>query len=362
MKIDYVCIGFYPIIGGTETVVLNIAKRMVKKGHDVIVHTSTYNPNFHGRLPNEDLIDGVRVLRYRLFPPFIFFPVIRETDIIHLFSFGDNFIIQSLLQDRDKLIVSPIGEEINSYQKFRIKVLGQHILNKAQRILASTIYESEFLISHYHISPDKIVISPFGVDENAFLAPKENDEKIEGRYYSRLARIDRVKKLDFGIRLLTKIDKQISHVIIGPCDDEKYLRELKDLAIELGVRDKVVFAGRVSEEEKRAILHHSLFHVVSNYENFGVSSIEAMAQGVPILAPDIEAYKGLFVNNLNSLLYTCDSLDDAAAKANEIIEDEELAHRLGEKAKEIAKAKFSWDSIVDEVEQVYYNVQKVQKI
>ena len=46
MKIDFISTGYYPIIGGTETVVKNLAGRMALKGHSVTVHTSTYNPNY----------------------------------------------------------------------------------------------------------------------------------------------------------------------------------------------------------------------------------------------------------------------------------------------------------------------------
>ncbi len=48
MKIDDISIGYFPIVGGTETVVKNIAERMTKRGHDVTVHTSTYNPISRG--------------------------------------------------------------------------------------------------------------------------------------------------------------------------------------------------------------------------------------------------------------------------------------------------------------------------
>ena len=68
MKIDYITIGYFPIIGGTETVVKNIAEIMAKRGHEVTVHTSTYNPNFNGNLKDSEIINGVKVLRYKLHP------------------------------------------------------------------------------------------------------------------------------------------------------------------------------------------------------------------------------------------------------------------------------------------------------
>ena len=97
MKIDYVCIGYWPVIGGTETVVKNLAERMVRRGHDVTVHASTYNLNYGGALMHKEVINGVNVIRYRLLPFYVFLPKIRNPEIVYLFSYGDNFIIQSFL-------------------------------------------------------------------------------------------------------------------------------------------------------------------------------------------------------------------------------------------------------------------------
>lgn len=110
LKIDYVCIGYWPVIGGTETVVKNLAERMVRRGHDVTVHASTYNLNYGGALMHKEVINGVNVIRYRLLPFYVFLPKIRNPEIVYLFSYGDNFIIQSFLRHSRKFISSPIGE------------------------------------------------------------------------------------------------------------------------------------------------------------------------------------------------------------------------------------------------------------
>ena len=85
MKIDFISTGYYPIIGGTETVVKNLAERMALKGHNVTVHASTYNPNYNGKLMRREVINGVNVIRYKLLPFYIFLPKIRNPEIIHLF-------------------------------------------------------------------------------------------------------------------------------------------------------------------------------------------------------------------------------------------------------------------------------------
>lgn len=86
MKIDCISIGYWPVIGGTETVVRNIAERMAQRGHDVTVHTGYYNPNYDGELKKSEIHNGVKIERYRLFPFYIFFPKIRQCQISVDFS------------------------------------------------------------------------------------------------------------------------------------------------------------------------------------------------------------------------------------------------------------------------------------
>lgn len=141
MKIDFISTGYYPIIGGTETVVKNLAERMALKGHNVTVHASTYNSNYNGKLMRKEVINGVNVIRYKFLPFYVFLPKIRNPEIIHLFSYGDNFVVQTLLHHSRKFVSSPIGEEINSKHKLRNRLMGSRILNYSNVIFAQTTYE-----------------------------------------------------------------------------------------------------------------------------------------------------------------------------------------------------------------------------
>ncbi len=210
----------------------------------------------------------------------------------------------------------------------------------------------------YEIREDKIIVWPAGVDEVAFSAPDINnvhDEilKTSGtRYFVRLARIDRVKFIEFGINILP-LFPQLTYLVIGPFDDNNYLNELRQLACKLGVEGRVIFTGRVNEDEKRFLLRGALFYLISNHETFGAATVEAMAQSVPIIGPNLEEYKDLLTDQVNALIYEYGSISSCANVVEKIIQNETLRLELGKEGKIIAREKFSWDKIADVAENIY---------
>ena len=102
---------------------MEISKDLVRRGHDVQVHTTPYLVNGFDKLPADDHIEGVNVRIYRLYPGFIFFPRVRNCDIVHLFSFGPIYYwMQSFLQSKKKLVTTPVAEEVVSFYKLRNRI------------------------------------------------------------------------------------------------------------------------------------------------------------------------------------------------------------------------------------------------
>lgn len=361
MKIDYIAVGYWPVVGGTEFFVKNIAERMAQRGHDVTVHTSTYNPNYNGELKKKEVVNGVKIRRYRLLPFYIFFPKINNQQIVHLYSYGDNFFVQSLLHHSSLLVSSPIGEEVYAYHKIRNKLLGSKVLNYSKVIFAQTTFEENQLSKMYKLKPDKITKLPAGVGEEAFLGPDMVNVKGEiskisrTKYYVRLARLDRFKKIEFGIQLLEHLPN-FNYVVVGTLDDTSYLEELKELSKRIGVENKVVFTGKVNEDEKRLLLKNSHFYLIANRETFGGATIEAMAQGVPIIAPDVDEYKDIVVDKMNSMVYRYGSMNSCLQSINKLLQDDALRLKLGETGKLMTRKNFLWDRIADVAENYYWNL------
>lgn len=80
--------------------------------------------------------------------------------------------------------------------------------------------------------------------------------------------LDRFKRIEFRTRLLPRL-RNLKYVVVGTLDDINYLKDLQDLSKKLGVEDRVIFTRSVNEDEKRFLLHQSIFCLIANHETFG---------------------------------------------------------------------------------------------
>lgn len=97
---------------------------------------------------------------------------------------------------------------------------------------------------------------------------------------------DRYKGVDVTIRALPEIAKafpEVKYLVIGRGDDQPRLAQLAE---DLGVGDRVVFAGFVPTEELPEHYRVADAYVMPSQEGFGIVYLEAMACGVPVLSGD----------------------------------------------------------------------------
>lgn len=92
-----------------------------------------------------------------------------------------------------------------------------------------------------------------------------------------------MEKKNFHVLPALLKDNNYQLVIAGIVQDEQYLNKIKQCAADLGVAERLVFAGTVSESDKQWYLHHcAAFVFPSIAEGFGLPVIEAMAFGKPV--------------------------------------------------------------------------------
>jgi glycosyltransferase involved in cell wall biosynthesis len=171
-----------------------------------------------------------------------------------------------------------------------------------------------------------------------------------------VGRIAEHKGIDRMIDLLPRIRGQIAEarlVVVGP-DWEGLQAALAAQARARGVADGVVFAGEVNRSVLMEYLARAnLVLAPSAFEGFGIAVIEAMASGSLVIASDIAAHRELLPQNRDGILV--DFADEARAIQTVVASLRLPVDRvveMGERARRAA-ANFSWDRVVDRVEQVY---------
>lgn len=171
----------------------------------------------------------------------------------------------------------------------------QQALRQADEIWTISRYTRDRACAANHLDPDRFRLLPCAVDETAF-TPGAKPTDLLDHYQLHQATVlmtvarlwsgDIYKGVDVTIRALPAIAQAVPNVkylVIGRGDDQPRLAKL---AADLGVSDRVVFAGFVPTEQLRDHYRLADAYVMPSQEGFGIVYLEAMACGVPVLSGD----------------------------------------------------------------------------
>jgi glycosyltransferase involved in cell wall biosynthesis len=96
--------------------------------------------------------------------------------------------------------------------------------------------------------------------------------------------------------------------------------------------------------------------VASRFETFCLAAVEAMMAGCPLIAPDASALTEIVDDHQSGLKFKTEDVDDLARALSELLSDEQLARRLGTRAREVARARYALDSIAERTLDIYSEV------
>ena len=361
MKIAILTDLFYPYqLGRAERQFYEITSRLAKK-HDVHVFTL----NIEGQ-PSEEMVNNLHIHRFgyrqsmkkrSLFALTTFFlktPFLlnrlRRFDIIHanqiagMFSFFRYMIkrpfmltIHDLYWDQwKKYYIFPFYYIGKAMELFYSKLFYNRIITVSE--------ESKRKIRRLGFN-SKIEIIPNGIDFN-YINKIETKKENHIVYVGRLVNYKNVDKIIESMKDISMIFPKIELHIIGSGPDKN---RLEKLAKGLNVR----FFGYLSEEEKfKEIKSARAFVSMSSVEGFGISLLEAMACGTPVIARKLPAYDE-FCNKDNSILIE----KDLSKIIISLLKDVDKQKKLSVAGVKTAK-RFDWDSVVEKLEEVYKSILK----
>lgn len=240
--------------------------------------------------------------------------------------------------------------------KFYNKLLLKHCITDFMSISQKTCEENLKYISDKYLTDDKINLIYKGVEKNKFLNPdiksdirKENsiDDEI---IIANIGRLCRQKAQQYLIRALPEVIdkyKNIKVLIVGG-KNSKY-EEYRDLASKLKVDKYIIFTD--FREDIPSILKQIDFMVHTAIYEGGAPwvIIEAMMAGVPIVSTEAITISEFVIDNETGYLAEDKNPEDIADKIIKMIENKER-EKMGERAQEIAKNKYTFEKMVDNIE------------
>jgi glycosyltransferase involved in cell wall biosynthesis len=126
---------------------------------------------------------------------------------------------------------------------------------------------------------------------------------------------------------------------------------------ECGVADRVVLAGHLAHEELPAVIQASdLLLAVPWYEPFGITVLEAMACGVPVVGSAVGGLLDTVVPGVTGLLVTQRDPGSIAAAIRLLLDDEPRRAAMGRAGADRVRRLYTWERIAEQTEQSYRQV------
>lgn len=174
------------------------------------------------------------------------------------------------------------------------------------------------------------------------------DARLVG-FVGRLAAQKCLTDLVWAFQLLHQVVDNTYLVLVGDGPERDVL---SDLARNFGCRDRVIFAGH-REDAGAVISQLDLFCLPSSFEGMSNSLMEAMAAGVPVVVSDIPANLELVEHEQNGLSFPLGNGPELTTACKRILNDTELAARLGTAAKTMISEQHSVQQLVDRHIELY---------
>jgi D-inositol-3-phosphate glycosyltransferase len=242
----------------------------------------------------------------------------------------------------------------------------------ADRIIAATPAEHSQLMWLYRANRRKIEIVPPGVNTSRFYPMSQAEAKAQigcdpnQKILLFAGRIEPLKAVDTVLHALDVIRQrnadllnEICFAVVGgdpaDCSDIEMVR-LQDLAIDLGLADKVHFLGAKEQSELPLFYAASTAVIMaSDYESFGMVALEAMATGTPVIASHVGGLAFLVQDQETGFLVPVREPEMMANCIETLISNPQKCQEMGYQAYLLAQ-EYAWSNIADRLVAIFDEV------
>lgn len=369
MRIAQIVSTFPPYRGGIGNSAYNLAKNLALRGEQVTVFTPDYDTAGHPRPYIEDFqIKRIKPLfkfgNAAVLPQLMWLPRGYDAIHLHLPFLGATLPVLwfSIFHPKAKLVVTYHMDLAGAgFKKFIFnlykKIVLPLILRRADKIIVSSYdYAESSDIKNFFVKHEnKFVEISFGIDEHKF-CPMEKNTVLAEKYFIDAG--DKVilfvggldaphyfKGLDILMRAAKEvIDAGRDNIKLLVVGDGDLKVDYQDHAERLHLRDKMIFAGNVPDDELPAYYNLADIFVlpsIDKSEAFGIVLLEAAACGKAAIASNLAGVRTVVYDGETGLLAEPGNPADLAKKIGILLSDDELRRKMGAAGRKMVLEKYS---------------------
>jgi glycosyltransferase involved in cell wall biosynthesis len=308
----------------------------------------------------------IKVLREFLFSPSLaiwLFMYIRRYDIIHIhaiFSFPSTFAMIAARIMRVPYIIRTIGQlNIWSLNQSRFRkrlMLGLVERSNLQHSVAVHVTSKSEMEDLRRLKMDSnVLLLGLGVDlvDSFRFDHSRVLEKVTRFVF--LSRLHPKKQLEVLLQALNIVRYRYGvdawYLLVAGDGDEEYVKKLKSLALDLGLQKNIEWMGHITGQRKDELLQNVDWYVLpSASENFGISAVEALASGVPVIITDTVGISEM-VSEHGAGIVVRDKPDDLSQVLFQAMGGPSPA--MKDAARSLVRENYSWKQIAKRLSDFY---------
>ncbi|MET8796510.1 glycosyltransferase [Nocardia sp. NPDC004568] len=238
--------------------------------------------------------------------------------------------------------------------------LEQGIADRADRVIA-TCTDEVFELVRMGLPRARTSVIPCGVDLDRFTPDGPRADRSARHRIVSVGRLVPRKGFDIAITAVARLRDTELVLVGGPDDgrltDNPEAQRLSALAGELGVADRVHLLGQVPRTEMPPLLRSADVAVCTPwYEPFGITPLEAMACGVPVVAAAVGGLTDTVVDGVTGRLVTPREPGELADAIGGLLDAPRTRADFGRAGRDRVRARYSWERITAETLRAYRRV------
>ncbi len=257
-----------------------------------------------------------------------------------------------------QLVCTSHGGDLFALRGPILQFLKKWVINKSQALTVVSRAMKKTVVD-MGVEPDKVEVISMGVDLKHLFTPDQKLTRRKGEllFVGRLVEGKGIELLLKAMPGLLEIrpDIRLSIAGAGPLE-----QELRELAGQLNLSDKIDFLGMVTQEQlpelyQRAALAVFPFKITQSggQEGFGLVVVEAMGCGCPVIAGDLPSIHDSITHGENGLLVPPGNPELLAGTILKALNDPDLCSRLAGEARKRAVERFDWEVVAEKYGKLY---------
>ena len=370
MKIGITC---YPTYGGSGAVATELGIALAANGHEV--HFITYQQPF--RLPSflpRIYFHEVDVGRYPLFeyPPYDLALAVRMHEVVKTHGLDllhvhyaiphatSAWIAREMLREAGsdvKVITTLHGTDITIVGQDRsFHPITKFSIEKSDRITAVSQFLKRETLKAFGCTGCNVEVIYNFIDPEIYdrgKYPPLLRQQLNGgrRVMMHVSNFRPVKRVRDIVRVYAKVREEVPAVLVMVGDGPDRV-DAEAEARSLGVDRDVHFLGKI-DAVAPLLAGADLFMLTSQSESFGLSALEALASGAPVVGSKAGGLVEVVKEGVTGALREVGDVDGMAAAAVDILKDRDRWQAMSTAAAADARARFSRDDIVRNYEALY---------